>query len=157
MRLDERVHHLAVDEFQDTSRPHFGLLRALLDDWQPGDGRTCFFVGDPMQSIYLFRDAESRLFSQVREHGIEVPGAPLPLTPLQLSTNFRSIPAIVNPLNEVFERVLADDLEDDVQYSLDSRVRTARIMVPMRCTCIWRGTRRAHDPWMSSRPRKQTR
>ncbi len=117
MRLDERVHHLLVDEFQDTSRPHFSLLRALLDDWQAGDGRTCFFVGDPMQSIYLFRDAESRLFSQVREHGIEVPGAPLPLTPLQLSTNFRSVPSIVNPLNEVFERVLADDLEDDVQYA----------------------------------------
>ena len=74
MRLDERVQHLLVDEFQDTSRPHFGLLRALLDDWQPGDGRTCFFVGDPMQSIYLFRDAESRLFSQVREHGMEMPG-----------------------------------------------------------------------------------
>ena len=70
-----------------------------------------------MQSIYLFRDAESRLFSQVREHGIEVPGAPLTLAPLQLSTNFRSIPAIVHPLNEVFERVLADDLEDDVQYA----------------------------------------
>ncbi len=117
MRLDERVQHLLVDEFQDTSRPHFGLLRALLDDWQAGDGRTCFFVGDPMQSIYLFRDAESRLFSQVREYGIDVPGAPLPLTPLQLSTNFRSVPSIVNPLNEVFERVLADDPEDDVPYA----------------------------------------
>jgi ATP-dependent helicase/nuclease subunit A len=117
MRLDERLQHLLVDEFQDTSRPHFGLLRALLDDWQACDGRTCFFVGDPMQSIYLFRDAESRLFSQVRQHGIEMPGAPLPLTPLQLSTNFRSVPAIVNPLNEVFQRVLADDPEDDVQYA----------------------------------------
>lgn len=117
MRLDERVQHLLVDEFQDTSRPHFSLLRALLDDWQAGDGRTCFFVGDPMQSIYLFRDAESRLFSQVREHGIATGGALLPLTPLQLSTNFRSVPSIVNPLNEIFQRVLADDLEDDVQYA----------------------------------------
>ena len=117
MRLDERVQHLLVDEFQDTSRPHFSLLRALLDDWQAGDGRTVFFVGDPMQSIYLFRDAESRLFSQVREHGIAMADALLPLTPLQLSTNFRSVPAIVNPLNEVFERVLADDPEDDVQYA----------------------------------------
>lgn len=117
MRLDERVQHLLVDEFQDTSRPHFALLQMLLDDWQAGDGRTCFFVGDPMQSIYLFRDAESRLFSQVREHGIERPGTSLPLTPLQLSTNFRSLPAIVNPLNEAFERVLVDDPEDDVAYA----------------------------------------
>jgi ATP-dependent helicase/nuclease subunit A len=117
MRLDERVQHLLVDEFQDTSRPHFALLRGLLEDWQPGDGRTCFFVGDPMQSIYLFRDAESRLFDQVREHGMELGGAPLPLTALQLSTNFRSTPAIVKPLNQVFARVLGTDTEDDVPYA----------------------------------------
>src|SRR3984957_9605005 len=117
MRLDERVQHLLVDEFQDTSRPHFALLRAMLADWQPGDGRTCFFVGDPMQSIYLFRDAESRLFHQVREDGMEIGGAHLPMTALQLSTNFRSTPAIVNPLNEVFERVLGADADDEVQYA----------------------------------------
>jgi ATP-dependent exoDNAse (exonuclease V) beta subunit len=117
MRLDERVQHLLVDEFQDTSRPHFALLRALLEDWQQGDGRTCFFVGDPMQSIYLFRDAESRLFDQVREHGMEMGGAALPLTSLQLATNFRSSPAIVNPLNAVFEHVLGADADDEVRYA----------------------------------------
>jgi ATP-dependent exoDNAse (exonuclease V) beta subunit len=117
MRLDERVQHLLVDEFQDTSRPHFALLCAMLEDWQHGDGRTCFFVGDPMQSIYLFRDAESRLFHQVREDGMEIGGGHLPMTALQLSTNFRSTPAIVYPLNEVFARVLGVDPEDDVQYA----------------------------------------
>jgi ATP-dependent exoDNAse (exonuclease V) beta subunit len=117
MRLDERVQHLLVDEFQDTSRPHFALLHALLEDWQHGDGRTCFFVGDPMQSIYLFRDAESRLFHQVREDGMEIGGGHLPMRALQLSTNFRSTPAIVHPLNEVFARVLGVDPEDDVQYA----------------------------------------
>jgi ATP-dependent helicase/nuclease subunit A len=117
MRLDERVQHLLVDEFQDTSRPHFALLRSMLEDWQHGDGRTCFFVGDPMQSIYLFRDAESRLFHQVREDGMEIGGAHLPMTALQLSTNFRSIPAIVNPLNNVFDRVLGADPGDEVQYA----------------------------------------
>ena len=117
MRLDERVQHLLVDEFQDTSRPHFALLRAILADWQPGDGRTCFFVGDPMQSIYLFRDAESRLFHQVREDGMEIGEAHLPMTALQLSTNFRSTPAIVNPLNDAFDRVLGADAGDDVQYA----------------------------------------
>ena len=70
-----------------------------------------------MQSIYLFRDAESRLFHQVREHGMEMGSAHLPLTALQLSTNFRSTPAIVNPLNEVFERVLGADADDEVQYA----------------------------------------
>jgi ATP-dependent helicase/nuclease subunit A len=117
MRLDERVQHLLVDEFQDTSRPHFALLRALLEDWQPGEGRTCFFVGDPMQSIYLFRNAEPRLFHQVRADGMETGATHLPMITLQLSTNFRSTPAIVNPLNQVFRRVLGVDAEDDVQYA----------------------------------------
>jgi ATP-dependent exoDNAse (exonuclease V) beta subunit len=118
MRLEERVQHLLIDEFQDTSRPHFALLRALIQDWHPGDGRTCFLVGDPMQSIYLFRDAESRLFNQVREHGMEIGTTHLELTALQLSTNFRSVPAIVQPLNEVFERVLdGADADAEVVYA----------------------------------------
>ncbi|HEY1964349.1 MAG TPA: UvrD-helicase domain-containing protein, partial [Acidobacteriaceae bacterium] len=117
MGLEERVQHLLVDEFQDTSRPHFALLHALLQDWNHGDGRTCFFVGDPMQSIYLFRDAESRLFNQVREEGMSAGTSHLALTALRLSTNFRSIPAIVQPLNEVFERVLGADADDEVQYA----------------------------------------
>ncbi|HEX6770394.1 MAG TPA: UvrD-helicase domain-containing protein [Acidobacteriaceae bacterium] len=117
MRLEDQIQHLLVDEFQDTSRPNFALLRLLLDAWQPGDGRTCFFVGDPMQSIYLFRDAESRLFGQVREHGIDTESTHLPLHSLRLSTNFRSVPAIVNPLNRIFDPVLEPGGEDDVQFA----------------------------------------
>jgi ATP-dependent helicase/nuclease subunit A len=117
MRLEDRVQHLLIDEFQDTSRPHFALLRALIQDWYPGDGRTCFLVGDPMQSIYLFRDAESRLFHKVREHGMEIGTSHLALTALQLSTNFRSVPAIVQPVNEVFQRVLGSESDDEVQYA----------------------------------------
>lgn len=117
MRLEEQVHHLLIDEFQDTSRPHYALLRALIENWQPGEGRTCFVVGDPMQSIYLFRDAESRLFNQVRERGIEIGGTHLDLEPVQLSTNFRSTPAIVRPLNEIFEQVLTGTHEDDVPFA----------------------------------------
>ena len=70
-----------------------------------------------MQSIYLFRDAESRLFNQVREEGMQAGTSHLELTALQLSTNFRSIPAIVQPLNEVFERVLGADADDEVQFA----------------------------------------
>ncbi len=128
MRLEDQIQHLLVDEFQDTSRPNFALLRLLLDAWQPGDGRTCFFVGDPMQSIYLFRDAESRLFGQVREHGIDTDSTHLPLHSLRLSTNFRSVPAIVSPLNRIFEPVLEPGGEDDVQFapSVSSRTGTGR-------------------------------
>ena len=147
MRLDERVQHLLVDEFQDTSRPHFALLRAILADWQPGDGRTCFFVGDPMQSIYLFRDAESRLFHQVREDGMEIGEAHLPMTALQLSTNFRSIPAIVNPLNEVFDpcsKPMPGTMSSmPLPYRVrPAQIRTMRITAAMPCICMCRPSKK---------------
>ena len=48
------IHHLLVDEFQDTSRRQHQLLASLVAAWPDPVGRTCFVVGDPMQSIYFF-------------------------------------------------------------------------------------------------------
>ena len=62
--LDEAIAHILVDEFQDTSRGQIDLLRRLTTDWTNGDGRTLFVVGDPMQSIYRFREAEVGFFLQ---------------------------------------------------------------------------------------------
>jgi ATP-dependent exoDNAse (exonuclease V) beta subunit len=125
MRMDDRFRHLLVDEFQDTSRPHFQLLRTLLQDWQPEDGRTCFLVGDPMQSVYLFRDAESSLFDQVRQEGLALDGYRYPLTTVQLSTNFRSTPAVVQELNDIFRRVLVEGSEEGVAYAPSTASRIA--------------------------------
>ncbi len=125
MQQDERLRHILVDEFQDTSRAHFALLRTLLQDWQPGGSRTCFFVGDPMQSIYLFRGAESTLFDQVRSDGLELDGMHHPLALLQLSTNFRSTAAIVQPLNDVFTRVLTHRGEGGIAYAPSLSSKTA--------------------------------
>ena len=66
-----------------------------------GDGRTLFLVGDPMQSIYGFRNAEVGRFSTVRAAGLDG----LPLTTLELRRNFRSAPALVHWCNDVFSRV----------------------------------------------------
>ena len=89
-RWSEKIHHLLVDEFQDTSRRQYTLLKDIVRDWDMSDNRTCFLVGDPMQSIYLFRSAELALFDEVRHHGFgaEVPG--LRFIHLTLSRNFRS-------------------------------------------------------------------
>ncbi len=117
MRMDDRIRHILVDEFQDTSRTQLSLLRLLLQDWQQEDGRTCFFVGDPMQSIYLFRAAEASLFGSIRREGLQLEHSHLHVTPLTLLTNFRSTPAIVEPINEVFSRVLVEDNADAVGYA----------------------------------------
>jgi len=101
--LDARIRHLLIDEFQDTSITQFELIGHLIADWRAGDGRTIFVVGDPMQSIYRFREAEVGLFLQTWSHGL----ANLPLKRLQLARNFRSSYKLVDWVNTAFARVLA--------------------------------------------------
>ncbi|GIK34055.1 MAG: hypothetical protein AMXMBFR45_19570 [Gammaproteobacteria bacterium] len=116
LALDHRLRHILVDEFQDTSLAQFTLLERLTAGWAPGDGRSLFVVGDPMQSIYGFREADVGLFAQLRDQGIGDlrPGF------LQLRTNFRSLPALVDWCNSVFSRTFAtadDTLVGAVQFA----------------------------------------
>jgi len=102
LHLDYRIHHLLVDEFQDTSVSQHELLAKLTAGWQAGDGRTLFVVGDPMQSIYRFRQAEVGLYLRARHEGI----GSVRLTPLALTVNFRSQQGIVDWVNHTFAQVL---------------------------------------------------
>lgn len=125
--LDYRIRHLLVDEFQDVSFSQYHILRRLTAGWSAGDGRSLFLVGDPMQSIYGFREAELRCFLDTfdpdrRGHcGEQLPlqgrtsrghfGEHLPLQSLQLSVNFRSAPEVISWVNDCFRQILpaADD------------------------------------------------
>jgi hypothetical protein len=78
LRLDYAVAHLLLDEFQDTSYVQLELVARLTAGWVPGDGRTLFAVGDPMQSIYRFRAAEVRLFVEAQASG-RIAGVLVPL------------------------------------------------------------------------------
>jgi ATP-dependent helicase/nuclease subunit A len=116
LALGAQIRHLLVDEFQDTSYTQFELIQKLTVGWEPGDGRTLFLVGDPMQSIYRFRQADVSLFLKARQEGI---GA-IQLEPLTLTVNFRSRPGIVEWVNRTFESIMParDDLESGaVAYS----------------------------------------
>ena len=108
LRLDYRIRHILVDEFQDTSRGQIELLRRLTAGWTGLDGRTLFCVGDPMQSIYRFRHADVALFLQVRRSGI----GDLSPQALTLARNFRSQSGIVDWVNRAFADALPgrDDL-----------------------------------------------
>ena len=101
LRTGLALRHILVDEFQDTSLAQVQLLEMLTLGWEEGDGRTLFVVGDPMQSIYRFRDAEVGLFLRARTAGI----GRLKLRPLRLLRNFRALPELVDFTNEVFARV----------------------------------------------------
>ncbi len=105
LALDYRIRHILVDEFQDTSHSQFELLERLTSGWQPGDGRTLFLVGDPMQSIYRFREAEVALFIRAWNEGI----GDVKLERLTLSANFRSQAGIVDWVNASFARIMPAD------------------------------------------------
>lgn len=103
MRLDARIRHILVDEFQDTSSSQFHLLERLLEGWQEhnassDDQQTLFIVGDGMQSIYGFRAANVGLFLGARDSGVNG----IELDDSKLCVNFRSTPTIVNWVNTVF-------------------------------------------------------
>ncbi len=104
LRLDYRIQHLLVDEFQDTSPAQIELLRRLTAGWTPGDGRTLFAVGDPMQSVYRFRKADVGLFLRAAEAGI----GPLPLERLRLTRNNRSCAPVVDWINATFAGVFPE-------------------------------------------------
>lgn len=98
LKLDASIRHLLVDEFQDTSQSQIRLLTSLTAGWEPGDGRTLFLVGDPMQSIYRFRKAEVGLFLHAKENGL----GNIALESLSLTDNFRSQANIVEWVNRSF-------------------------------------------------------
>ncbi len=104
-QLDYQIRHLLIDEFQDTSVAQFRLIKKLVTAWTPGDGHTLFIVGDPMQSIYRFREAEVGNFLQAWKDGI----AQVDLTPLPLTVNFRSSAGVVNWVNQTFQSVFPSD------------------------------------------------
>jgi ATP-dependent helicase/nuclease subunit A len=129
LTLGYAIRHILVDEFQDTSRSQWELLANLTEAWYPGDGRTLFLVGDPMQSIYRFREADVGLFLKARRDGF----GDIPLEPLTLSLNFRSTPAIVDWVNRAFAGIMPgdEDLETGaVPYSESTAAQPPDLAAP---------------------------
>jgi ATP-dependent helicase/nuclease subunit A len=106
LAIDLRIEHLLLDEFQDTSHTQHELIEALTEGWTSGDGRTLFVVGDPMQSIYRFREADVSLFLKAQTNR-RIGG--VALEPLTLTRNFRSQQGLVDWVNATFSGVFALD------------------------------------------------
>lgn len=102
-RLDARHDHWMLDEFQDTSRNQWRIVSSLVDEViQDESGRRSFFaVGDPKQSIYLWREAEPELFADILEaYPARADGGGLHQQPLSVS--FRSAQPVLDMVNAVF-------------------------------------------------------
>ncbi|EPZ69314.1 recombinase RecB [Helicobacter pylori UM038] len=98
-RLDSRIAHILIDEFQDTSLNDYKILAPFIDEIKAGIGqakwhRSVFFVGDVKQSIYGFRGSFSSLFESVSKDFYYD----------NLEFNHRSSPLIINYVNTIFKK-----------------------------------------------------
>ena len=97
-RLDAKIEHMLLDEFQDTSIIQYEILRPLIEEITSGNGifeeGSFFFVGDVKQSIYRFRGGVSALFGEVvKQNDTEVD---------KLLTNYRSQKTLIEFVNSAF-------------------------------------------------------
>ncbi|MGL2528433.1 RecB-like helicase [Helicobacter pylori] len=98
-RLDSKIVHILIDEFQDTSLNDYKILAPFIDEIKAGIGqakwcRSVFFVGDVKQSIYAFRGSFSSLFESVSKDFYHD----------NLEFNHRSAPLIINYVNTIFKK-----------------------------------------------------
>ena len=104
------LRHLLVDEMQDTSSSQYELIEMLSRSWD-GHSQTLFLVGDPKQSIYLFRQARvERFLRTMREKRI----GDIHLGVLHLSANFRSQAVLVDHFNRDFAFIFPTPGEEDI-------------------------------------------
>lgn len=109
-RLDSRVRHVLIDEFQDTSPLQWQALHAWLAGYAGAGGGASghrppalFIVGDPKQSIYRFRGAEPKVFAQAAQFVAETFGG----SRLACDHTRRNAPEVLTVLNEVFNAATA--------------------------------------------------
>lgn len=114
-RLDSRLDHVLLDEFQDTSIEQFTLLRPLIDEILSGGegasdhreatahiGRSVFLVGDVKQSMYAWRNAEPELFGGVLRQWPQ-------LQRDNLHQSRRSSQIVLDAVNAVFSNLAANE------------------------------------------------
>lgn len=104
-----KLQHLLVDEMQDTSTTQYELIQLLTQGWD-GHSQTVFLVGDPKQSIYLFRQARVERFIQTMQRQRL---GDIELGCLYLTANFRSQQSLVTSFNDDFARLFPTDLSED--------------------------------------------
>ncbi|MFP5506575.1 MAG: UvrD-helicase domain-containing protein, partial [Gammaproteobacteria bacterium] len=116
-KLDARIDHFLIDEFQDTNPTQWRLLLPLLDELAAGGSeraRSVFLVGDAKQSIYRFRRADARLLETASRWLEER----LDAQRFSLESSRRSAPAIIDGVNRAFaDGPLAEALPDFPPHS----------------------------------------
>lgn len=127
-KLDQRINHLLIDEFQDTNPTQWYLLKPLLEELASGDTgrqRSVFIVGDEKQSIYGFRRANPELQTHVSDWLKQQIGA----KQWPLNKSWRSSPAIMELVNAVFKPADGDILQDFPEHGTHQSALSGKIVV----------------------------
>ena len=107
-QLDLSLHHILVDEAQDTSPLQWDILRMLATDFFVGGDTTenphsIFVVGDTKQSIYAFQGADPRAFAHSRDEiAAQITNNVRSIRNVSLGKSFRSLPAILQTVDMFF-------------------------------------------------------
>lgn len=104
-KLDGGIDHILLDEAQDTSPEQWDIIKALSEEFFAGDGagkqsRTVFAVGDRKQSIYSFQGADPQKFDIMSKYFSSK--AEQRFKKVNLEVSFRSTPAILDTVNNIF-------------------------------------------------------
>ncbi len=111
--LQQRIAHLLLDEFQDTSMPQWDIFRQLSTELLAGENcvaarqglqATVFIVGDPKQSIYAFRGAEAKIMATASADLAKFTPHHYPLT-----VNYRSAAHLLQFFNVIFPALALPD------------------------------------------------
>ena len=142
LRLEARHRHVLVDEFQDTSRAQWELVRQLVKSWGEGFGAaddaippSIFIVGDRKQSIYGFRDADVAMVDEAAGFidALRPDGSPRQA----ITVSFRSAPEILAFVNDVFAAIVDGDAShaarrrDAFRYGDSDRFPVAAYLAPV--------------------------
>ena len=129
-RLDARVRHLMIDEFQDTNPMQWQTLYGWLSGYAGAGGRTpsIFLVGDPKQSIYRFRRAEPQVFIAAQRFISEELGGDR----LSCDHTHRNALAITGLVNGVMQAAQqAGEFSDFRDHTTESAVTGAALALPL--------------------------
>lgn len=119
-RLDGKINHLLIDEFQDTSISQWLTLKPLAEEAMAGLGQhdkvgSFFYVGDPKQNIYRFRGGSSSLFRLLlKEYKNK-------LSSKTLDTNYRSGKNIVDIVNQLSNDIYKQYGENFAIFNIDQK------------------------------------
>ena len=104
-RLDAKLDHWLLDEFQDTSRVQWKVLGSFIDEviQDSGGERSLFYVGDTKQAIYSWRGGDPRLFFEIFNHYNK--GSEKRVFARDLKVSYRSAKEIVDVINKVFGKI----------------------------------------------------